>query len=125
MGASSRPPAQRLPKLQCQQSETSMPEPRRRRRSRAENTAAASATRASDGSQLEVGQPCEKPVATVGQTVLVTGLVHAPQFNGRWARIQSYDAALNRYIVRIYQDKEEVVAKLRPQHLVFPKDEQP
>lgn len=108
-----RTPAQRLPKLPSWQCDPSQLELRRRRRSRADATLAETKKEPRGESAY---------TAVVGERALICGLVHAPQFNGRWGHIESYDAAMHRYVVRIYLEKEEIVAKLRPESLVVPRD---
>ncbi|CAE7609096.1 unnamed protein product [Symbiodinium sp. CCMP2456] len=38
----------------------------------------------------------------VGQRVLLTGLVHAPHFNGHWGYVDGFDTDQQRYIVRVF-----------------------
>jgi len=66
-------------------------------------------------------RPCDVPF---GERVLVTGLVHSPQFNGRWGRVESYDPEMQRYVVRVFLGEEgdanSVLTKLRRETFVRP-----
>eukprot|EP00931_Biecheleriopsis_adriatica_P115669 TRINITY_DN91438_c0_g1_i1.p1 TRINITY_DN91438_c0_g1~~TRINITY_DN91438_c0_g1_i1.p1 ORF type:complete len:1134 (+),score=221.71 TRINITY_DN91438_c0_g1_i1:115-3402(+) len=64
----------------------------------------------------------------IGQKALINGLVHAPHFNGQWGLVDSYDAELKRYVVRVFvgeQGAQPVLAKLRRDSLVVPKASPP
>jgi len=57
----------------------------------------------------------------LGKRVLVVGLIKAPAFNGEWGRVESYDAGLQRFIVRVLRDSgPPLLAKLRRENLVVP-----
>jgi len=60
----------------------------------------------------------------IGQTAVISGLVLAPQFNGKWCHVESHDAQMNRYVVRVLQEQDlegavPLVAKLRLENLFF------
>jgi hypothetical protein len=58
----------------------------------------------------------------VGERVLICGLVNSPQFNGQWGHVESYDAEMERYVVRVFlaETGNEVLAKLRPSSILIP-----
>lgn len=60
-----------------------------------------------------------------GKRVLVTGLRNAPQFNGRWGIVESFDSEMQRYVVRMLVggnqgESSSVLAKLRRETFVMP-----
>lgn len=61
----------------------------------------------------------------IGKRVLIRGLVHSPEFNGQWSRVESYDSEMQRYLVNVFLGGEAtdqpVWAKLRRDNLVVPK----
>ncbi|CAJ1334165.1 unnamed protein product [Effrenium voratum] len=73
-----------------------------------------SVTREGDGGETE---------QIIGRRVLLTGLVHAPQFNGHWGHVDAYDAASARYLLRVFvPGAKPKIAKLRRECFVVPKD---
>jgi hypothetical protein len=58
----------------------------------------------------------------IGERVLISGLVNSPQFNGQWGKVESYDAEMERYVVRVFLAGTggEVLAKLRPSSILIP-----
>lgn len=58
----------------------------------------------------------------IGERVLISGLVNAPQFNGQWGKVESYDTEMERYVVRVFLAGTggEVLAKLRPSSILIP-----
>jgi len=59
----------------------------------------------------------------IGKRVLIQGLVRAPEFNGQWGRVESYDPAMQRYLVSVVLGAEgdpPVNAMLRRENLVVP-----
>lgn len=60
----------------------------------------------------------------VGQRVLLTGLVHAPHFNGHWGYVDGFDPDEQRYIVRVFLGEPgtpPTLAKLRRECFIVPK----
>lgn len=60
----------------------------------------------------------------VGKRVLISGLVRSPEYNMQWGRVESYDAELQRYLVRMLlgnSGEAQVLAKLRRENLIVPK----
>jgi hypothetical protein len=63
------------------------------------------------------------PEDLLGKRVLVVGLLRQPEFNGEWGRVESYDAGLQRFVVRVLRDAgppSGVLAKLRRENLLAP-----
>merc|ERR1712061_161112 len=60
-------------------------------------------------------------VSMIGEQVLISGLIQSPHFNGRWGLVESYDADMQRFVVRVFTGEgQSVLAKLRPETLVMP-----
>mmetsp|Transcript_69314 Transcript_69314/g.129458 ORF Transcript_69314/g.129458 Transcript_69314/m.129458 type:complete len:758 (-) Transcript_69314:61-2334(-) len=55
----------------------------------------------------------------MGQSARISGLTHAPQFNGQSCEISGYDATMDRFLVRVLQPEGPVSAKLRLQNLTL------
>eukprot|EP00747_Dinoflagellata_sp_TGD_P118736 gnl/TRDRNA2_/TRDRNA2_172885_c0_seq3.p1 gnl/TRDRNA2_/TRDRNA2_172885_c0~~gnl/TRDRNA2_/TRDRNA2_172885_c0_seq3.p1 ORF type:complete len:563 (+),score=108.03 gnl/TRDRNA2_/TRDRNA2_172885_c0_seq3:179-1690(+) len=55
----------------------------------------------------------------LGKHVLLVGLVKASEFNGKWGRVESYDADLGRFVVSVIRESgPPVMAKLRRENLI-------
>lgn len=64
----------------------------------------------------------------IGRQVLLTGLVHAPQFNGHWGHVDGFDATSQRYVLRVFTGQpgaKPKIAKLRRDCFIVPKGEVP
>eukprot|EP00930_Biecheleria_cincta_P049229 TRINITY_DN34475_c0_g1_i1.p1 TRINITY_DN34475_c0_g1~~TRINITY_DN34475_c0_g1_i1.p1 ORF type:complete len:208 (-),score=22.95 TRINITY_DN34475_c0_g1_i1:215-838(-) len=59
------------------------------------------------------------PFLRLGQRVMIVDLKSSREFNGKWGHIETYDATLQRYGIRIDTPGSEisVLAKLRPENL--------
>jgi len=69
--------------------------------------------------------PTVDETVSIGEHVLVNGLVHSPQFNGRWGVVEAYDETMQRYVVRIAlantaSPDQSVLAKLRRETIFVP-----
>jgi len=61
------------------------------------------------------------PEDMINKRVLVVGLIKQPAFNGEWGRVESYDAGLQRFVVRVTRDAgPPLLAKLRRENLLVP-----
>lgn len=61
------------------------------------------------------------PEDILGKRVLVVGLIKQPAFNGEWGCVESYDPALQRFVVRVLRDTgPPLLAKLRRENLLMP-----
>merc|ERR1712037_90377 len=57
----------------------------------------------------------------LGKRVVIQGLVQAPEFNGQWGKVETYDAGLQRYVVWVLPScGPPVLAKLRRENFVVP-----
>jgi hypothetical protein len=95
--------------------------------SRAESVVHSTGTSSSsrcDGKQVETlagGVQEGDPQEVLGKRVLVVGLIKQPAFNGEWGRVETYDSALDRFVVRVLRDTgPPLLAKLRRENLLVP-----
>jgi len=64
----------------------------------------------------------------IGRQVLLTNLVHAPQFNGHWGHVDGFDSTSQRYLLRVFTGQpgaKPKIAKLRRDCFIVPKGEVP
>lgn len=68
----------------------------------------------------------DSPLSNVGYRALISGLQNAPQFNGKWCRIEAYDAETDTYLVGVDRNVHigeapgaPIAAKLRLVNLIL------